>query len=851
MANPTPPHFETARRFLAAIDFEGRGETYPFQWQTFPDNRKLEPSQSTKTLIRTPFGSLADTWPTLCNVNAQGAGVHVKVNETDGAGRSDEHVVSPRAVFLDFDNGDSDARGTGCVPVSMIVRSVRGPHVYWLLERNQDLKQWHLVQRALCHRFGADTNATNLSQAMRVPGFAHWKTGTAISLTLDSEIYFPDRRFSLSELIAGFHLEKECEHLAEEDLRDERKADELRHSPPSKPIAEYTDKLDRARRCIDRYSGQGEGNRNDFLAKSVAPVGWHLGIEIDVWLAECRVWNRRNNPPLGDDEVEATVRACWRRGDRGKLGPYGAWLDSRPDTTRNRRSNDSQERNPGALGSDAKSNNSAAAERMAPTISLLDLEYLETTATPSMPDGHPLTLRGNTGRFISTNGEIVRYCPPLDTWFCWNGLYWMRDSYGAVFNLAQQTVARIHQLFKHPLIQESATPPTTDEAVREEARKAEVRAAITKHVVRHEDPFSIKKLLDYAKWQQRLVVRPEDLDSDDFFLNTPSGVVDIRDKSLLEHAPGRYQSKITTTKYRPNATCPKWMEFLRWAMRGDENLVGFLQRAVGYSFTGSSKEQVFFVCFGQGGNGKSTFMTTLLEIANTYARTCSFSMFLSGDQQKDTGPNEELLALKDIRLAAASEPELGRALRENMIKQVTGGEPMTARPLWGKPVVFVPKFSLWFSCNHRPAIRGGDDGIWRRVTLIPWEAKITPENKDVDLARKLVAEEEGILRWVVDGANQWYHQGLQVPDAVRAATNEYRGDMDVLGTFVKECCMLGPTYGIASRALYRAYEEWCSRDGLQAIKQKTFSIRLKEMGFRLNRVTAGSVFLGIKLREAE
>lgn len=886
-------NYDAANRFLAALDFNGDGEDSLFQWQTFVEVKGArDDDDDYRRLTRTPFGSLRECWPELSSLNRNQGGIHVQVHQTDGHGRTDHNVVMPRAVFVDFDNGSAPP-GTGACPPTMLIRSVRGEHVYWCLEEGESLAEWHRVQRAIAMRLQSDESATKLCQTMRCPGFAHWKTGSPRNITIRADVYHPDRRYTLARIVELFSLEPELGKVAASDAEAERLRLEAQKYKPKRPLHLYTDKLDRARRFVDQIPGVGDGSRNEHMARKIAPVGWDFGIDVDDWTAEAQAYNHsRNNPPLRDKEVEHTVRSVYRSGDRGKLGnPFGYRLEQdSPEYVARRQAHEKRRDQEDAAWWDrvlAESDEVGVAQaREVPVtgvpspVSFRDLADFKYRATVPVPDGHPLSLRGNSGRFIDQWTHQVRWCPPLERWYLWCGTHWEHDKYGGVCNLAQQTLARIHGLMDHEDV-----APTPDEKVPKEItavvaerqasrrpgadmsvsaddpqaykdfvlnerRKEKLRSDIAKHCLRSEDPTGLEKMLKYASWQRCVIVRPDDLDRDDFLVNTPNGVIDIRTKRLRPHEPSLYQTKITSTSYRPQAQCGRWMDFLNWAMCDDPEMVAFLQRAAGYSLTGSARDQCFFICFGVGGNGKSTFLTALMELARSYARTCDFNMFLSNGDNRVNQPNEEMLALKDVRLAYAAEPEAGRALREDTIKHITGGEKVSVRPLWGKPIEFAPKFSLWFSSNHRPTIKGTDEGIWRRVHMIPWKARIAEQDKDPNLAHKLRAEYEGILRWMIDGANEWYHNGLQVPEKVRAATREYRDDMDVLGSFIESCCVEGETNRAGSSELYEAYTKWCDKNGERPFKQKTFSQRLAERGYAKKKTKKGNVFLGIGIWEA-
>jgi len=874
------PSYQEVARFLSALAFDGRGDDADFAFQTFDES-----GTENDDLTTAPHGSLRTHFAKLSQANSDGAGVHVGIHETDGRGRTEENILRPRAVFLDFD-GCEAPRGIGAVPVSMVVRSVRGPHVYWLLEPGEDLGEWRRVQKAMAKRFGSDEGATTLTQTMRVPGFFHRK-GEPVPVYIEM---LENKRHRLADFVRAFGLQRELDALAAAEAEIAARKEAAQSMAPTRPIETFTSRMDRALAFISGVPGTSS-HRNDHIASKIAPIGWSFGVEEHDWAeAVCR-WNDSNcSPPLRDKEVRQTVASMYRK--LNKSEPFGWRLEQDSDewkakqakyqlrqSARKARDDASweatmagaeehearggfapdeghdsgpapweagpppgfNERPPGAV---------TAREALVPAgphpaINLLDLSTFAYHATPPVPDGHPLSLRGNSQRFIDAYADQARYSPLLKDWYLWDGKRWKKDESSAVFCLAQQVVAGIHGLMKHKEVR-----PDKQDSKEEAGRKSALRDAIKKHVGKYETPKGVKDLMEYASWQRSVVVAPDQLDADDLLFNCDNGVLNMSTLELKPHEPDLYQTKVSPTAYVPTAKCPLWMEFLDWCMEGDQEMIAFLQRAAGYSLTGSVAEQVFFVNFGTGGNGKSTFINTIMELGAGYARQCSFDMFLASASRTASSPNEELLALKDVRMAFASEPDEGARLKEDLIKQITGGERISARPLWGKPIEFFPKFSLWFSCNHRPAIRGTDNGIWRRVLFLPWMANIelTPEKKDVNLGQKLLAEREGILAWVMAGAHEWANKGLQVPTRVRAATKGYRDDMDALGEFLTIKTHRAPKIEVGSSALYRAYCEWCDQTNEKAWKQKTFSQRIRERGFATKKKSSGNVFVGIGLR---
>lgn len=850
-SSPEFPSYEILLRYLSALDYHGRGEDSVFAWQTFDDT-----DAERIDLLSLRHGTLAEQWPRLCALNRGGAGVHVGIHVTDGKGRRKENILAPRTVVLDFDEGEP-IPATRMVPPSMVVRSARGPHYYWLLAEGKDLAQWRRIQLGLARRYKADTQACVFTQTIRAPGFFHNKKEPFPIRIEHLEL----RRYTLDELFKGFVLNTEVRQIRAEEAEMERRAEEAKSRIPSHRIDLYTNRLERARAYLDHVSGSEIGGRNNATAKHVVPIGWRFGIERDVWLSEVMAWNESHNrPPLDHRHVQSCVFSMWDFMARTSE-PFGSLLDVDSPAWKERqaqweeklrqRKEEEEAQWQGRLDQVDGGGRKRAAEAQAipqnlPGVRFVDLLDLPSGALPAMPDGHPLSPRGDTHRVMLSHGDVVRYCKPLDRWFMWTGDHWSNDRMGLICNLLQQTISSVHELRDHPTLR-----PHRNDDDEEKSRKAAVRSEISKHVARAEKPSALKEVLEFLTFQPRIVVLPEQLDKDDLLVNTPSGIVDVATLEVRPHDPRLCQTRITGAPYVvASSKCDLWHSFIRWAMCEDEEVLSFLQRAAGVSLTGSAEDHVFFVCFGTGGNGKSTFVETMLALAGGYGKVCDFNMFLENDRRSGQ-PNEELLALKDVRMVFAAEPEEGRRLREDVIKRVTGGEPISARPLFGSPIEFKPKFSLWLSANHRPAIRGTDDGIWRRVVMIPWDAKITAEKKDTLLGQKLLGELPGILRWVLEGANSWHKNGLRIPDKVRSATTAYREDMDEIGSFLQSQTVSYESAKVPSSRLYEVYRRWCEQQGSKAFKQKTFNQRVEERGYARSRSRYGIYFLGLGLLHSD
>jgi putative DNA primase/helicase len=299
---------------------------------------------------------------------------------------------------------------------------------------------------------------------------------------------------------------------------------------------------------------------------------------------------------------------------------------------------------------------------------------------------------------------------------------------------------------------------------------------------------------------------------------------------------------VSSIAYDESATCPLWISFLQKVTQDNGDLIKFLQKAVGYSLTGSIREQCFFLLHGTGENGKSTFIKTVGSLLSEYASATRIETLMV--KRGDSIPND-IARLAGLRFVSALESEGGKRLAESLVKQLTGGDTVVARFLHREFFEFEPTFKLWLGVNHKPKIVGTDWAIWRRVKMIPFETKITDDEKDLDFGEKLKGELRGILRWAMDGCALWLKDGLKAPEAVKSATQNYRNEMDAIGNFINECCDLDPDVEASKSELYKAYMEWAKGGGEWILSKNEFGTRMLERGFEEKRKNKKRFWAGI------
>lgn len=440
-----------------------------------------------------------------------------------------------------------------------------------------------------------------------------------------------------------------------------------------------------------------------------------------------------------------------------------------------------------------------------------------------------LTDLGNGERLVEMHGDALRYVPTSKKWHCWDGRRWVVDDLLDVQRRAKETVRAVGKLAF-------------------EMEYGADRIQRLKFAQDSESNGKLKAMIERAAAEPGIAVLPESFDAHPFLLNVANGVVDLSTGELGPHDRNLLMTKLVPVEYpgRDDAECPLWLAFLDRVFAGDQVMISYVQRAIGYTLTGDTREQCLHLLYGTGANGKSTFQEIIADITGDYSLQADFSTFL--EKKHNDGPRNEIAALKGARYVRSSEIGEGKRFNEALIKTLTGGEKMRARFLYAEEFEFTPAFKLWFSFNHKPLIRGTDHAIWRRVRLIPFAVTIPDSEKDDMLKAKLRVELPGILRWAVDGCLAWHREGLRPPDSVLAATAAYRAESDTLGAFIEECCELGTKLEEAAAPLYKAYKKWAHDGGEFEMSQTAFGRKLSDRGFDVDTSRRHKYRRGLSLK---
>lgn len=435
--------------------------------------------------------------------------------------------------------------------------------------------------------------------------------------------------------------------------------------------------------------------------------------------------------------------------------------------------------------------------------------------------------------FIAEHGSVIRYCALFGSFLAWNGSSWEEDrtAGGSLFDKWKKLVAEIkRQSF---LVGD------------EEKQKQYLGFANKLHTAK-----AFANLQTLVKLQKPIPVVPEDLDQRVDILPVRNGVLNLRTGEMVPHDPQLLYTRHVPITFDPKADCPRFKDFLAWGVKKDLEMFEYMQLVMGYCLTGEVKEQSFFMLFGDGQTGKSTWLNVMRMLVGPYAGELDKKHLMQKRAMQTA--DEHLARLKGARLATAVEVGQTDRFDEDVIKKLTGEEPINARRLMQNSFDYLPQFKLWVTGNFKPDIRDPGNSFWRRMKII--EFGETVQEKNADLPSQLKAELPGILNFALEGAAKWYERGLKTPKAVETSLMEYRDEVDVIGAFLRECTIETGEDGdrIQIQQLYLAYRAWAQKWMTYHLTIKAFGLDIKA---RRNLVTkktnTGKFICGRRLIEPQ
>ena len=806
--NASDPPECTAREaldFLKILD----PDRLRFELRTFSDvvmqrggKHKRPGLTKTFTVSRAELREGAEVLARLARLNKLGAGVFVTINRTDGKGRREENVTGVQAIFADTDGAPIEP--LLALRPHIVVQSSPGKwHVYW---RVSDCApdQFERVQQAVAKKFGTDPRVSDPPRVMRLPGFHHNK-GEPFLTKLCPEEMSPEREpYTLEEIVAGLGLsfdEDGGSRLLEiaTDQPLGLRSNVMTPSLPPPPVEEMRSMLEFLNER-DFFKDR-KGVTKDQFGKIVA-VGW-----IETGMALKHAY---------PDDVGFDLWSITHEDEQAEDDAPQQWASFKTD----------------------------AARRLVTVATIIRAAQDAGWTSPHVISPTDASERLLTKRLAGDSGDVHN---------------------GKAFTL----LFRDHLVFVHEtndLLKFDAeagwiaAPPGEAERAAKEVL-AQMRAQVAErwkvapddsntkrlmaHVERSSQAQRIYAMIDMAKSEPRMTVSLNDFDSDPMLLGTRNGVLDLRTGQLLRLSPDVRVSKRCNVAFSPQADCPQWKKFLE-EIQPDPEMRAFLQRLVAYCLTGLTGEQVFAVLYGLGRNGKSVFIETIAYLLGDYAHKVPTELLMQ-HQRNPQGPSPDIVALKGRRFIYATETEDGARLAAARVKELTGGDSLTGRVPYGKDfVTFRPTHKLFIVGNHKPEIGDNSFGMWRRVLLTPFKTTVPADKCDPQLLEKLKVEAPGILNWALAGLFAWRKGGLQVPGPIRAATDAYRDENDIIGEWIAENYEVGAGGTVKKADLYIDYREWCIRNGHQPLAQGRLTRRLKERGFQL--APDKRTVLGLSLR---
>lgn len=445
---------------------------------------------------------------------------------------------------------------------------------------------------------------------------------------------------------------------------------------------------------------------------------------------------------------------------------------------------------------------------------------------------YDMTDTGNAHRLFDKFGSIIRYSYNRHKWFFWDGKVWRADDSGEIKKLADVIVEDI----KNEGYREQ------DEEIQENLLKWANRTASSK---------GKENMIKECQHLEGIPASPDDFDAFPDYLNCQNGIINLRNGELMPHDSNFMMSKITLSEYDDTDKKPElWLSFLNDVTNGDKELQDYIQKCIGYSISGSNREQCAYFLYGMGNNGKSTFLDTISDLLGGYSSNAQPETIMMKKFGGDSA-NSDIARLKSARFVTCEEPTEGVRLNEGLLKQLTGGSKVTCRFLYGDEFEYTPEFKIWVATNHKPVIRGTDVGIWRRIKLIPFEVNIPKEKVDKNMKWKLRKEFPQIMHWAVEGCIKWQKEGITEPSCVMDAVKEYKNEMDLLAGFIEQCIVIDYDCEdkIMSSDLFRIYSKWARENNEYEMSSKKF---FTEVGKRLpdkGRNSSGIFYLHIRMTD--
>jgi P4 family phage/plasmid primase-like protien len=464
-----------------------------------------------------------------------------------------------------------------------------------------------------------------------------------------------------------------------------------------------------------------------------------------------------------------------------------------------------------------------------PKLVLSAVEKYAAAAAARRDRGEFFTDLGNARRLVRTHGNDIRYVPAWRCWLTWQDGHWRRDKDGAIVRMAK---ACIEEMFSEAGL------------INEEGKRKAMRV----HALKSQSAQRLNAMVKLAESEIEVILPADKIDADPYLLGVRNGIIDLRTCEFRNARREDCVTKLAGIAFDPDAKCPNWDAFLKKIL--DEPLIAYLKRASGYILTGLTGEEVMFILWGGGNNGKSTWREAIFAMMGDYAMAAEASLLVTNN--KTGGATPDLARLHGCRFVTINETEQNDQLNEARVKFITSHDKIAARNLYEAPFDFTPTHKTALTTNNKPIVKSTNVGTWRRINLVPFVMTIAAEDRNQNFREeKLLPELDGILNWALAGLREYWRKGLEPPTVVTDATNEYKSDMDLIGSWIEERCLVDPVAEETTAALHVDYVEWARHAGAShAMSSIALGRELVDRGFARKKVNRGRGVGGLKLDPA-
>lgn len=457
--------------------------------------------------------------------------------------------------------------------------------------------------------------------------------------------------------------------------------------------------------------------------------------------------------------------------------------------------------------------------------------------TSPTPDFYPVEWseqksdKGNAELLARYFGHDILFVPEAGKaggYYVWTGTHWEHDKGNAAMYRMAEQITRI-------LLVHASQQATADE-----------REDWASYAVSCGNAGKLKNMIELVRTHIRTVHKSE-FNNQRMLLNLKDGTVDLTTGDIRPHDRNNLLTKCQSIPWNPAAECKRWLQFLNEVFEGNQEVIDFIRRAVGYTLTGLTREEVIFIGWGTGRNGKGKFTDTLIALMGDYARPAKFDMFVA--KKGDEGKANDVAELFGARFVPASEGEQSKRLAEAKIKNMVSGDPVEGEKKYQDSFTYYPEYKIWLFTNYKPRIVGTDEGIWDKVIFIPFKRYFAPEERDHRLLETLKAELPGILQWAINGCLEWQQRGLDVPECLKQATEDYRREQNVLGHFVEDELIENGKLKAACGQMYEHYKSWADKNGEYQMTATEFKERMAQRYGEPKRTSAGKFWMGVGIKQ--